>query len=531
MKSWREFLLKKMQKFSTTFALLVISIILVAPLIKGDDDDDDDDKCRVLKSPRLFGTKTLYRDAREALGRIDDDDLPKPFDEDSLESEHNDLLKDHCSPVALYFMGRHSARFPDGEDIDKYNGDLLELIKRMNSAPAARGGCRKNRQDFLNWTPKMQTKHDNLITEMGANEERQIARRFKRLYPDFFDARKADIKIGVTEKVRTAQTGYEFLKEVDGLNLDSSCRNTPTNDPNQPQYDVDKVLGAACYKFLVDNYKQPFLDFHKQCERISGEEKIKDPLIDRVRDPKLKRRMARRVGKKLGLSNQENQNGGGGDADSAPAISVKMLDSIWNMCKFETAMQNSSIWCSLFEKKDVAMLEYIEDVNTYIKSAYGPKANPRQSCPVVGNLVESFQDVMQKSGAVSDQRKRAYFYFSHADPIKKLLAAFGMFKDDESFTSRRVAEFESELKVPKKRHWRSSLISPFSANLAFVLYRCPHESHNGNARDKYKVLASVTEQPVKLGGCKNTDCNMQRFLDAYENMRDCDLNKICRRAQ
>lgn len=468
---------------------------------------------------------------------MDDDDLPKPFDDDSLEHEHRDLLKDDCSPVAFYFMGRHSARFPDGEDIDQYNKDLSELISKMGNS-SRNSGCRRNRQEFLQWRPKMQFKHDNLITELGGREERDIARRFKRIYPDFFNAAKTDIKIGVTKKIRTAQTGSEFLKEVDGLNLSDSCRETPTNDPYRPDYNLDRVLEAACYKYLIDNHEAPFLDFHKQCEKISGEEKIKDPLIERVKNPNLKLRMAKRVARKLGLRNENN--GQQQPDDSQAAVSVQMLDSIWNMCKFETAMRNESIWCSLFEKKDLEMLEYIEDVNTYIKSAYGPKANARQSCPVVGNLVESFQSTIrsyEEEGNQQGPRKlRAYFYFSHADPIKKLLAAFGMFKDDESYTPDRIADFESDLKVPKKRHWRSSLVSPFSANLAFVLYRCPKSSSSSwfsssssNKRDKFKVLASVTEQPVKLGGCKDTDCNIQRFMDTYDNMRDCDLNIICRR--
>uniref|UniRef100_A0A6G1S819 Multiple inositol polyphosphate phosphatase 1 n=1 Tax=Aceria tosichella TaxID=561515 RepID=A0A6G1S819_9ACAR len=501
--------------------LLIISLqVLTAPAIRADDDDED--KCRRLEAPRLFGTKTLYADARKALRRLDHEDhLPKPFDDDSLEHEHKDLLKDGCSPVGFYFMGRHSARFPDGEDIEQYNKDLLALIDKMKNAPQVRGGCRKRRQEFLDWRPVMEAKQDNLITELGGQEEREIARRFKHLYPEFFDATKTDIKIGVTKKLRTAQTGSEFLKEVDGLNLDESCKATPSNDPFQRDYNVDKVLEAACYKYLTKNHEASFLDFHKQCEQISGEEKIKDPLIERVKAPKLKERMLERVTRKLGLLD-DNSNKDRNESEAPPPVSFEMLDSIWNMCKFETAMRNESIWCSLFGKKDIQMLEYIEDVNTYIKSAYGPKANARQSCPVVGNLVESFQEIIRMyEDGQQQHRKRAYFYFSHADPIKKLLAAFGMFKDDESFSPKQIEKFESDLKMPKKRHWRSSLISPFSANLAFVLYRCPR---------KFKVLASVTEQPVKLGGCKDTDCNIQRFMDTYSNMRDdCNLNEICKR--
>ena len=493
-----------------TISLLLLLLLLVVS------DSQADDKCPKLKQPgyELFGTKTTYTDARKFLRDIDNDDLPKPFDDDSIEKEHKELLKYQCVPSVFYFIGRHSARFPDREDIEQYNSDLDRLLEKIRTESTV---CPHVKERFLQWRSKMQPKHDNLITEYGAQEEREIARRFKRLYPEFFDASKAEIQIGVTKKIRTAQTGAQFLSEVKGLLL-PHCEegSLPTNDFDQPSYDLDKILSAACYRNLIDKYEKPFLDFHKQCQKISGDKKIKDPRIDRVKNPALKKRIADEVAEKLGLDNN----------DPTPAITPEVLQSIFDMCKFESAMRNSSsspsIWCSLFEKRDVEAMEYIEDVNSYFKDAYGLWSNPRQSCPLVKDLVEAFREGTK----LGPERKRSYFYFSHADPIKKLMAVFGLFKDDESFSEHRLDEFERNLKVPKKRHWRSSAISPFSANMVFVLYRC----ESRNKPTKYRVLAAVTEQPVELGGCIDTDCNAERFFAVYDNMRDCDLNKVCGRA-
>lgn len=473
------------------------------------------DKCDSLSDLKyeLFATKTTYSDAREYLRKIDDDDLPKSFDDDKLEKEHNELRKDGCKPLVFYFIGRHSARFPDAEDIEKYNKDLAELIVKLRSTSPK---CQRKRSDFLRWKSKMQSKHDNLITDLGGREERDIARRFKRLYPEFFNTSQADIQIGVTGKIRTAQTGAEFLREVEGLNL-AACdeRTTPTNDVDRKDYDLNKVVEAACYKYLTGKFEKPFLEFHKQCEKISGEAKIKDPRIDRVKNPNLKKRIADRVARKLGLDN------GGSD----PPVTSQVLDSIYNTCRFENALDNDSIWCDLFDKRDIEALEYIEDVSSYIKSAYGPSANPKQSCPLVKDLLDALNEGVEMKDP-KNQRKKSYFYFSHADPMKKLLATFDMFRDDDNFSDSRISEFERELKVPKKRSWRTSVITPFSANMVFVLYRC-QESPDEVA--KFKILAAVTEQPVKLGGCKDTDCNSQRFFNTYNNMHDCDLNRVCQR--
>lgn len=492
------------------FANLTISLVavLLALLCRVNGDDDCGDKLEDLKY-ELFATKTTYDDAREFLRKTDDDDLPKSFDEDLLASEHFNMIKDKCFPQVLYFIGRHSARFPDAEDIEKYNKDLSELIDKLGKAPSK---CRPRVAKLLEWKSKMVAKQDNLITDLGGREERDIARRFKRVYPQFFNVSEADIQIGVTDRLRTAQTGAEFLREVEGL-LIPNCdeRSTPTNDVDQKAYDVDKILAAACYRYMKDKFQKPFLDFHKECERIKGEGKVKDPRIDRVKNPNLRKRIADRVARKLGLDNSGKN----------PPVTPEVLESIFNMCRFENALKQDSVWCDVFDQRDVEALEYIEDVNSYIKSAYGPKSNPRQSCPLVKDLLDAIEEGTQLN---STRRKKSYFYFSHADPMKKLLATFEMFKDDDSFSEKRITEFERNLEVPKKRNWRTSVITPFSANLAFVLYKCYRAENNAS---KFKILATVTERPVKLGGCKDTDCNMQHFLEKYESMRTCDLNKVC----
>lgn len=494
-------------------ALAAFVALFVSPPSLADEEEEGEKKCGKLKNLEyeLHGTKTIYEDARRYIRKKDGDELPKPFDDDSLAEEDHDLRKGNkCRPVAFYFIGRHTARFPDAEDIEAYNKDLAGLVEELKTRP----DCAQKRQEFLSWRSKMVAKHDNLITELGAREERDIARRFRAIYPEFFDTKQANIEIGVTSKWRTAQTGAAFLREVANLSLGSECASLPTNDVDQPNYNLDQVLGASCYKKLIELYEKPYLEFHKQCEKLSGVSKIRDSRVDRVKDPEVVRPIAQRVASKLGLE--------------SAALSPKLLDSVYQMCKFENALQDRSVWCSLFEKRDVQALEYIEDVNSYFKSAYGPQANVNQSCPLVGHLLDAFHSVAREQNQTSGAGpRRAWFYFSHADPMKKLLATFKMFRDDESFSEQKLDRFVEELKVPKRRHWRTSIITPFSANLAFIMYRCQRDP---SRPVKFKILATVTEQPVKLAGCKDTDCNSERFFSAYDNLRHCDLGRVCARA-
>lgn len=463
--------------------------------------------CKRLIDPeyQFYGTKTVYDDARKYLARTKEDDLPEGFEDDSMYEEHKDLKEDGCMPQVLYFVGRHSARFPDGEDIEKYNKDLDELIKVVK----AEGKCKDQLEEITKWKSKMVEKHDNLITNLGAREEREIAKRLKSLYPEFFDARTSDIKVGVTEKIRTAQTAAQFLKEVNGFNVpDCDAQSLPTDDVDDSGYDLKKVLYARCYQNLMSNHSNPILDFHRQCDKIRGKDKSKDPLVERIKKPELKRRIAERVTEKLGLENKEF------------IITAEMLDSIYNMCKFENAVQDDSIWCDLFERRDLEALEYMEDVSSFIKGAYGPKAIPHQSCPLVKDLLSN----MNEGTKLSDtDKRRSYFYFSHASPMKKLYATLGLFNDNKYFTESRIRDFESDLEAPKKRNWRSSVILPFSANMAFVLYKCPKD----DKPPKYKILTTVNEQPVELGPCGDTDCNIKKFMEAYESLSNCDLGELC----
>lgn len=475
----------------------------------------DEDSCKRLKSLEyeLYGTKTDYETARRYLNKKDD--LPDDFDDDSLEKEHKGLLEDHCTPTVFYFIGRHSARFPDGEDIDIYNKHLSELRDKLKGQDFIKK-CPEKFGDFLNWTAKMQNKHDNLITELGAKQEQDIAKRFKKIYPDFFTTQKADVKIGVTTRIRTAQTGAEFLKELDGF-VFPSCdqKSLPTNDIERSDYSIDRILKHECYKGLMDKHALPFLEFHKECEKISGKDKVKDPRIEMVNSPKVYKEIGKKVAKRLGLSK-----------DQESLVTKEVLESIFDTCKFENVYRNKSVWCSLFEKKDVEALEYIADAESYIKNAYGPQANSRQACPLIKDLVENFHEGTKLTGAPGEHKK-SYFYFSHAGPMKKLLAAFGIFQDSDSYSEKRIREFASDLKIDKDREWRSSLIVPFSGNMAFILYRC----QKPGKQVKHKILATVTEKPVKLGGCKDTACDEQKFFATYDNMRDCNLNKICAKPQ
>lgn len=494
---------------------IIIASLLIVLLTSRSTSSLDDNKCKKLKTLdfELYGTKTLYGDARKYLERKDE--LPNSFSESSLEEEHHNLIRKSCRPVLFYFFGRHSARFPDGDDADLYNKHMAE-IQNLLRKHHNQTNCPEKTAEFINWRPKLKFNLDNLITHLGTIEQRDIAKRFKLLYPEFFNVKTSNVKIGVTTELRTSQTAVEFLKEVNGLKLDGCDeKSLPTYDVDDPKFDADKVRTHSCYKKMQDNYAKPLLEFHEDCKsRLKSKgNKQKYLLVDRARDPKVVRDIVDSIAKKLGFENGENS-----------PINAAVLDSLYDNCRFENAFLNDSIWCKLFSKKEMKAFEYIEDVNTYYKGGYGAEARPTQSCPLMRDLLEEFVKAAKETSHMTGLQRRSVFYFSHATPMKKVLATFGLFKDDESYTESAIADFERSLKVPKKRDWRISLITPFSANMAFILYRCQKA---GKSDVTFKILSTVTEHPVKLGGCKEANCDSDVFFKKYEPLRTCDMSKIC----
>jgi len=72
--------------------------------------------------------------------------------------------------------------------------------------------------------------------------------------------------------------------------------------------------------------------------------------------------------------------------------------------------------------------------------------------------------------------------FGHAENIIPLVTALGLFKDDEPL---KASNFEKS----HNRNFKSSLLSPFSSNVAFILNKC-------NTDNSFKVSLFVNELPV-----------------------------------
>lgn len=533
---------------------------------------------------RLFSTKTSYSTAFSYLNLQSSDsnslasspigitkpsvdkssiELPSIFSKsDSLKTIHDRLTTNqvqgdnsspNCKVKQFHYFGRHAARFPSSKNIDQINQlvsavqnkiDLSKFsslnnasnnnnnINNPNNATSANSTnvCFNPLAPYKQWAPFATPNQGNLIIDSGIEDTDAIALRLKSIYPDFFNSSKTKIEIGCTEELRTAQTALVFLKHFDDFKLDfCSLDQFPTENVSD-QAKADEIRANECFNQFIKKFYKEKLAFHKKCDDL---QKVKFPLLYHLnlKEPNKTEFIANSVSKKLKLSKEDY-------------LSPKEVDALYKICSYETALSGSSIWCSLFSDSDLKFYEYISDVDDFFNQAYGHPDQSRSACPVTSELMKAFKTVKQQFDANRQQTApEAYFYFTHSEVIQKILAASVDLEQDPQYQPSVILDHLRAGTSPKIRQWRTSIFTPFSANLAFTLYECSIQNSNTNYnynngeytinvnQSPFKVIASLNEQPIKLDGCADYVCDLNELMNdsRIDKERRCKLEDICRK--
>lgn len=111
------------------------------------------------------------------------------------------------------------------------------------------------------------------------------------------------------------------------------------------------------------------------------------------------------------------------------------------------------------------------------------------------------------------------FLIGHSTTLLSLYALIGLYKDKRPLLADNTDMIYNRL-------FRTSDISPYSANIAFVLYACDNDVRTSERQFKMKVF--VNEEPVVIPGCKNDVCPYEIVQRRYANsVYNCNLKNIC----
>lgn len=190
-------------------------------------------------------------------------------------------------------------------------------------------------------------------------------------------------------------------------------------------------------------------------------------------------------------------------------LTVTDINYFYKACTFDVAVFNKTDqFCKLFDEDDIKNFEYTNDLLDYYIKGYGNKLAYIISCP----LLKEFFDIMDE---VINQKtiQSAKFHFAHAETILPFISLLGLFKDNKPL------QWNNSLQQIENRQWRTSKISPFAANIAFLLYNC-----SGH----FRVKLMHNEQEYEFPNCNEIYCPYEKLKFLYQNfLKDCNFNQIC----
>jgi len=193
----------------------------------------------------------------------------------------------------------------------------------------------------------------------------------------------------------------------------------------------------------------------------------------------------------------------------------------------------TSVWCAAFEKEDLKVMEYYEELSYWYRNGYFYEINTQFACPLMENLVESFEgeslelqdykdddsagnmttDNATVAAAAPWSPPKATLYFSHSTAILPFLSLLGLNKDEYVLTASNYEE-------AKSRKYRVSKMDSFAANIGFLMMECDEAPME-------RVMTFHQERPIMLPNCDELACDWQTFKEIYADDINCQFEEIC----
>lgn len=409
-----------------------------------------------------FGTKTAYENLNRRVNS-------------------NQHIIPECKPVKFWSINRHGTAFPDADtirmmrNINKLHEDIIRNHEQRRTYPDKGRLCPSDYDLFKRWrfNESISERNANSLARQGVEDLRLLARRYKAKYPELlqnYDERAYTFEYS-PENHGSFQAYVEGLFEQDAYKVHANIING--DKLTKPTQNCPKWQELENNQFASMSEVQRFKEMPD----------YKKMVVD----------VFRRLGYRF-----------------SPNASV--IQEIYDLCRYEKAWnpQPKAPWCIAFNKNQLKLLEYVEDLTSYYKSGYGNRMAERIGCSPLKDLYEGFERYVNGN----PDGNKASFIFSNTNTFQSTLVALGIDKD---YTTLKADNYYQQM----KRNWKSSLISPFAANLVATLYEC-------NRDDKYRVMFFLNEVPVDFPDCSVGLCNWSIVQKKYQGIvRDCNIENFC----
>jgi len=189
-------------------------------------------------------------------------------------------------------------------------------------------------------------------------------------------------------------------------------------------------------------------------------------------------------------------------------ISTSDLDTLFLACTWDVAIyKTTDRFCTLFDDSDILAYEVAGDLSDWWQMSYANPINYQISCPLLVDFFNSFDTVINETSY-----ERSRLRFAHAETVIPFITLLGLYKDD--FTLQWNSPYLAT------RQYKSSIVSPFAANVAMGLYNC-----SGH----YKVKLSHNEQDVPFPSCNGAMyCPYNTLKQHFASALDCPFDQLCK---
>ncbi|KAG6448995.1 multiple inositol polyphosphate phosphatase 1 [Manduca sexta] len=417
----------------------------------------------------LFGTKTAYIFANRGIANAKVHDVPG------------------CQPAAFWLLNRHGSHNPEANEIIELQklSDFKNNILRNYKD----GSFRNNKQRVCSadlsllerweWNYRHNLTFAGDLTSDGYMTTQHLAQAWKQRYPGLLTTNRHDYLFKFVNDQRSTNTFRAFTEGLFGAQAEGF---------DVPRENDEKLLRP--YKFCPQWTKQV--------------EENNDTLLQRdIFESKQEyHEMISNISQRLGFNYDLNK---------------ETVHQMYQICRYNKAWDVSEIspWCAVFTREDLKRLEYVEDLETFYKYGYGSSLNQNIGCTLVKDMMNFFTNHADREGV---QQPRSMIHFTEAPMILMTLTAMGARRDTAPLTGDN---YHSNLVQARK--WASSIMTPYNANLAAILYKC---TPNGNfqVKDQHQVLFLENEKPMYIEGCRVGLCDWSMVKSKFgEVTSKCDL--------
>lgn len=370
-----------------------------------------------------------------------------------------------CTPVKFWLLSRHGTRLPSGKSMAK----LAKLTTLRDEILANSANTELCEQDLSylkqwKWDDNITAIYDNYLTTQGWDDLKLLAKHYQSIFPEIIGSKyeAAKFQFRYTNTQRTQASFKGFVEGLFGEGADSTIvvPTPPENDTLLRPYDICDIW-----------------------QQHNDEKDGPDSEIVKFQTSEVFLKMLKGISQRLGFTE---------------VLSFEEIEVIYDMCRFEEAwfIHQTSPWCTAFTVEQITILEYSEDLNYYYKSGYGTSLNQRVPCEAVSDMIKNLN---------SSTNPTTIAYFTHSTMLQMFLSSLGVGKDVKPLRADNFAEMSN-------RKWRTSLLGPFTGNLAAVKYECS----NGPE----KIMFFSNEKFVDFDWCSAGVCNLTDVIEKLKVYTD-----------